>query len=128
MTNLGDVGASRKAIKAYLKANLPAIFPTPLTKIDDRLFDPTISGKPEGLIQLRENDFDLYHVTVGLDLHLSLPAQDEDDVVGAIAEFFDGNKSLGGTVVVAELKNVDLFRDINRSGYLYVQASAELTL
>lgn len=128
MTNLADVGASRKAVKAYLKANLPSIFPTPLTKIDDRLFDPTVSGKPECLIQLRENDFDQYHVTCGLDLHLSLPKQDEDDVVAAIAEFFDDDKSLGGTIVLAELRSIDLFRDILRPDYLYVQASADLTL
>jgi hypothetical protein len=128
MTNLGNVGASRKAVKAYLKTNLPAIFPTPLTKLTDALFDPTVSVKPEGLIQLRENDFDEYHVTVGLDLHLSLPNQDEDDVVQAIAEFFDSRKTLGGAVVLAELKSVDLFRDMSRPGYLYVQASAEVTL
>ena len=128
MTNLGDVATSRKAVKTYLKTNLPAIFPKPLTKVDDTLFDPTISGKAECLIQMRENDFDEYHVTTGLDLHLSLPGQNEDDVVQAIANFFDNHKSLGGTVVLASLKSVDLFRDITRPGYLYVQASAELIL
>lgn len=121
-------GAQRKAVKTFLKANLPAVFPTPLTKVDDRLFDPTTSGRAECLIQMRENDFAEFHVTTNLDLHLSLPNQNEDDVIDAIEAFFDGHKSLGGAVVLADLKSVDLFHDIARPGYLYVQASAELTL
>jgi hypothetical protein len=128
MTNLVDVGAARKAVKAYLKTNLPPIFPTPLTRIDDKLFDPTLSGKPECQMQMREMDFDQYHVTAGLDLHLSLPKQDEDDVTAAVAGFFDDHKTLGGTVVLADLKSIDLFRDINRPEFLYIQVSVELTL
>jgi len=119
---------SRKAVKAYLKANLSAALPAALTKIDDKPFDPTLTGKNECLIRLNDNTFDQYHATVSLELYLCVWKMDEDDLIGAVQEFFDTHKTLGGSVVLAAADSIDLFHDATRPTFLFAQVSVELTI
>ncbi len=123
-----NLATARKAVKAYLKANLSAALPAALTKIDDKPFDPTLSGKNECLVRLSDNSFDQYHTTTSLDLYLCVWKMDEDDLVGAVSDFFDASKTLGGAVVLAELQSVDLFHDAARPTFLFVQVGVALTV
>ena len=123
-----DISTARKAVKAYLKANLSAALPAPLSKIDDKPFDPTTSGKNECLVRLPDNTFDQYHTTVNLDLFLCVWKVDEDDLVGALFNFFDAHKVLGGAVTLADIKSVDLTHDLNRPGFLLATVGVELTV
>lgn len=119
---------ARRAVKAYLKANLSAAMPVALAKIDDKIFDPTVSGRNECLVRLAENDFDEFHCTVGLDLYLSVTTKDEDAWVGALASFFNDDLTLGNTVTLADLESIDLKHDINRPDFLFIQVGATLTI
>ncbi len=126
---MNNPAISRKAVKQYLKDNLSNAMPTPFKKIDDKLFDPTAQeGRNSCLIHLPQTDFDEYHGTIQLDLMVCVWKQDEDDWIGAIWEFFTENRTLGGSVVLADLKTLDLMRDLLRPDFLYLQAGITLTI
>jgi hypothetical protein len=120
--------AARRAVKAYIKANLSAAMPVALSKVEDKLFDPTTSGRNECLVRLAEMDFDDLHCTVGLELYLSVTTKDEDAWVGALVDFFNEDLTLGNTVVLADLQSVDLRHDLSRPDYLFIQVGVELTV
>jgi len=120
--------AARRAVKAYLKANLSSAMPVTLNRVDDKLFDPTASGRNECLVRMAEMDFSEFHCEVRLDLYLSVTTKDEDEWVGALADFFNDDLTLGNTVTLADLESIDLKHDINRPDFLFIQVGATLTI